>query len=161
MAKVSKQTGNRRLLKLAALLEADAKNKKGIKFDITTVGRPSNLDKEFRSVEDVKLDCGTIACAMGLAAISGKFKKQGLDYKLPLDGWNDQIYTKWNGRRKGYDRIAVLLFGITHDQANYLFTPWTYPITKRIGSVGEREVIRRIKRVVKGKPIRDDYDNFL
>ena len=66
----------RRLLKLAAMLQADAKNKKGIQFDIGTVGRPStDIFTPFDASKPIPLDCGTTACAMGLAVISGEFKK--------------------------------------------------------------------------------------
>jgi hypothetical protein len=148
--KVDRRTGNRRLLKLAALLLADAKNKKGIKFDIGTVGRVADSTKE-----EVPLDCGTTACAMGLAAISGVFKKQGLTARFYPEESN-QLWCAWNGRIRDYDRTAISLFGITQDQANYLFSPWSYPFNRRIGAAGEKEVVRRIHRVVEGKPIPED-----
>jgi hypothetical protein len=148
--KVSRRTGNRRLLKLAALLLVDAKNKKGIKFDIGTVGRVSDPTKE-----EIPLDCGTTACAMGLAAISGAFKKQGLTAisRTSDDGESNQLWCAWNGRIRDYCRTAMSLFGITQDQANYLFSPWTYPWNKKTGAAGEKEVVRRIHLVVEGKPI--------
>lgn len=140
----------RRLLKLAKLLEADAKNKKGVKFDLYVVGRSSDY-QEFRKHPDVKMDCGTTACAMGLAAISGAFKKEGLSFDIYLN--TNQITTKFKGRFIGYDEAAVKLFGISMDQAHYLFSPYTYLSSKTQGAAAERHVIRRIKNVVEGKKI--------
>ena len=152
--KVDRRTGNRRLLKLAALLLADAKNKKGIKFDIGTVVRVADPTKE-----EIPLDCGTTACAMGLAAISGVFKKQGLTAKFAKKDPNNlgdpspSVWCAWNGRLRDYDRVAISLFGITQNQANYLFSPWTYPVNMKRGAAGEKEVVRRIHRIVEGKPM--------
>ena len=53
----------KRLLKLADLLEADAKNKKGIKFDYWATANLADPKEP--------ISCGTSACAMGLAALSG------------------------------------------------------------------------------------------
>lgn len=142
-----------RLLKLAKMLELDAKNKEGIQFDIDTVGRPSDFGV-FSNKKEIPLDCGTTACAMGLAAISGEFKKAGLSYKINSESLSNQIVTKFNGRAVNYDKAAMKLFNITKEQANYLFSPWTYPYGKKTAAAGEREVVRRIKRVVAGRPIR-------
>jgi hypothetical protein len=134
-----------RLLKLADLLKADAKNKKGLKFDLSTVGESSDwLDgEEFRP----GVDCGTTACAMGLAAVSGAFKRAGLSYRVD----DDQINTTMNGRRVGYDRAAMRLFGISLGEADFLFTPSYYFGQEIRGAVGERLVARRIRDFVAGK----------
>jgi hypothetical protein len=59
----------KRLLKLADLLEADAKNRKGIKFDLGTVAMSSAEDGNFIKGElEPSVSCNTVACAMGLAA---------------------------------------------------------------------------------------------
>jgi hypothetical protein len=150
-AKAAKTLQKRRLLKLDALLQADAKNKKGIRFDINSPGYKVN-GKAFNPKEVVPLDCGTSACAMGLASISGAFKKQGLGYKV--DG--DHIWSTFNSKLIDYDLAAMKLFGITKEQAHYLFAPWTYPFEKQKGAAAEREVVRRIKRVVEGKPIKKE-----
>lgn len=144
----------RRLMKLAKMLEANAKKQNGIKFDIETFVKLSDPFDRLEVGKSVSLDCGTTACAMGLAAISGEFKKEGLFYKIDNDLWsNPKLETKWKGRVVDYDQAAVKLFNITQNQANYLFSPWTYPYDKKIGAEGEREVVRRIKRVVAGKKI--------
>lgn len=142
MKKVSKRTGNRRLLKLAALLEADAKNKKGMQFDIGTVGRQSyDADDKFKP----GLNCGTTACAMGLASISGAFKRNaGLSYVIK----GDEIWNTINGRHVNYDLAAMRVFGINQYQASHLFNPFEYSSLERKGSRGELEVARRIRKLV-------------
>lgn len=143
----------RRLLKLAAMLQADAKNKKGIQFNIDTLGRPSEPARLFEKGRIIPLDCGTTACAMGLAALSGKFERAGLSYLVNNHWISQQILMKWKGRLLDYDKSAMKLFNITLEQAYYLFSPWTYPKTKKTGAAGEREVVRRIKRIVAGKKV--------
>lgn len=135
----------RRLLKLAGMLEADAVNKKGMRFDLSTVGQPS----DWHADEFVpKLDCGTTACAMGLAAISGAFKRAGLSYKVV----GRDINTTMNGRGLGYDRAAMKLFDISMVEADFLFTPNNYYYCGRItGADGERKVAKRIRDFVAGK----------
>lgn len=153
MDKVSKRTGNRRLMKLIALLEADAKNKKGIKFDLTVVAKPSDWSSRFDLDKPVSLDCGTTACAMGLAAISGAFKRQGLSagYDIGLSLNDNRIWPKWNGCIIDYHEAAMELFGIDRWQAHYLFSPTEYPSNTRTGADAERLVVKRIKEVVAGK----------
>lgn len=141
----------RKLLKLAKMLLEDAKNQEGIRFDLGVVGKPS-LGKDFNGPADVKLDCGTTACAMGLAAISGAFKKDGLSFSI--SDMCSMINTKFKGRVVDYDIAAKKLFGLSQEQANYLFSPWTYPYNARSGASAERRVVRRINSVVGGKKIR-------
>lgn len=99
----------RRLLKLADLLEADAKNKKGIRFNMVGWGHVDNLD--------APLSCGTEACAMGLAALSGKFKRAGL-------GTAPGCYSVrflWQGKYIGGFGAARQLFEIDEGEAYKLF----------------------------------------
>jgi hypothetical protein len=132
----------RRLLKLADMLEADAKNKKGIKFDLDYVGVAEDWSEDYQPA----LNCGTVACAMGLAAISGEFKRAGLSYKT--DGiW---VETTINGRRRDYDRAAMHVFGISELQAAFLFNASYYQGNTK-GARGERNVAKRIRDLVAGK----------
>jgi hypothetical protein len=150
MAKVRLQ--KTRLRRLIKLLEADAKNKQGVQFDLSTVGRPSDFDqKAFSGKKVIPLNCGTTACAMGLAAISGSFKKEGLSFMV---GTNSYIFPRWKRREVDYDDAAVKLFGISLTEAHYLFAPWAYPYSKRIGATAEKHVIKRIKKILEGKRIR-------
>ena len=69
-----------RLLRLARLLRADAKRKTGVKFDMSTFCITEGD-------EDPGVNCGTRACALGLAALSGEFKAEGLRFKVVRDIW--------------------------------------------------------------------------
>lgn len=136
----------RRLLKLADLLEADAKNKKGMKFDLHVVGYANDAE----AGGTAELNCGTKACAMGLAAMSGAFKRQGLSYKI-TNGWLNNIETTVDGRRRDYDRAAMQIFDIDYVTANFLFTPSFYPSEMdKSGGKAERFVAKRIRDFVAG-----------
>lgn len=136
----------RRLLKLADLLEADAKNKAGVKFNLGTV---IDVDAAPEKGKPVELNCGTSACAMGLAAISGEFKRHGLSYKILTNGI---VETTIDGRVRRYDRAAMTIFGISMDEADFLFTPSFYPCDMDLrGAAAERYVAKRIRDFVAGK----------
>jgi len=151
------RTGKRRLLKLAELLEKDAKNKKGMKFDLQTV----IITSKKQPLENFKpaLSCGTTACAMGLAAVSGAFKRAGLSCKVDVD--LNEIITTMHGQVRDYDNAAVELFDISMQEANYLFTPAYYQhisrkdgcitYSKVIGAKGELRVAKRIRKLVAGE----------
>ena len=139
--------GKRRLLKLADMLEADAKNKKGMKFDIGTVGHTCD------ETTKPSLSCGTTACAMGLAAISGKFKRAGLSYIFQEDVVGSRINTTMYGTEVSYIDAAIQLFDLSFLEAGLLFSPGYYSDDKSEGAKGEREVAKRIRRLVAGKPI--------
>lgn len=135
----------RRLLKLAGLLERDAKRKTGIQFDLNTWGDVSNPEKP--------VSCGTQACAMGLAALSGEFKRAGL--KASVNGYGG-VEFNWNGRNTG-DGILVAqrLFDISDDDASQLFYASRYRTTE--GAVAERAVAKRIRALVAGEDIHEMY----
>lgn len=137
----------RRLLKLAGMLEADAKNPKGLQFDLGCVGQ--QVDSYFDEFKPA-LDCGTTACAMGLAAISGAFKRAGLSYKL-VRGY--EIDCTINGRSQPYDRAAMKVFDLSQEEADFLFTPFHYYGADFVlhGARGERGVAKRIRDFVAGK----------
>jgi hypothetical protein len=122
----------RRLLKLAKLLRTDAKNKKGVQFDLTGWGiLPPGA---------VKLDCNTTACAIGLAVLSGAFKKEGLFYDasayIPVPRYNAQ---------RGFAAVEEF-FDLTEREALHLFHKDFYAISRRQGAVSERAVASRIER---------------
>lgn len=137
----------RRLLQLADLLEADANNPKGIQFDLDTwaerVGRerfPSRLKK---------LDCGTKACAVGLACLSGVFADEGLSWKTMSDENNiDPLYDG----KVGHTAVERF-FDITYDQFCRLFASAFYDEDQRIGADGERAVSQRIRGLVAGATV--------
>lgn len=141
----------RRLLKLAAMLEADAKKKTGISFNLSTV-----VQTDEPVSRKVKLNCGTQACAMGLAAISGVFVYCGLSYRLNPDFCGAAaIVTTVNGKSLDYDLAAMATFDLTERQAGFLFTPSDYPDGMSLrGHDAELYVAKRIRNFVKTGSIR-------
>jgi hypothetical protein len=130
-----KTMNKRRLLKLADLLEADAKNKKGIRFSYFNWGVDIDPKKP--------LSCGTRACAMGLAALSGAFKRAGMGYKIKKNG--GLVIT--HGNSESPMRAAMRTFDLTFSQADYLFTN-SSGMTMTHGATAEREVAQRIRQFV-------------
>ncbi len=142
----------RRLLKLADLLIADASKRRGIKFNLEVVGQVETRPDD----DKVELNCGTQACAMGLAAISGAFKRAGLGYVLKeneslFDGGDYDVITTVNGRACQYDSAAMKLFDLTKGQADFLFSPSEYRADMMKGAKAERFVAKRIRDLVAGK----------
>lgn len=136
----------KRLLKLADLLEADAKNRKGIKFDLAVVARKEEGDsqRDFRPGEQPTIDCGTAACAIGLACLSGAFKRAELTWHIDEWGFEPMVAGK-----VGFEE-AYRVFGLDEEYGDFLFLPDAYdkPMT---GARGERGVAKRIRDFVAGK----------
>lgn len=134
----STAVGRKRLLKLADMLETDASNKSGIRFDFTNwgyVGDAQNM-----------VSCGTSACAMGLAAVSGAFRRQGLDCRIKQDGAIEIIF----GKTKSPIRASARLFHISEGQATRLFA-LSLGLSYLHGARAERAVAKRIRDFVAGK----------
>lgn len=127
----------RRLLKLADLLEADAKNRKGIKFDLSVWGEVGDADEP--------LSCGTTACAMGLAALSGSFMRAGLQHRISCGILEIGFNGDWDSIR-----AAQELFDISREDAKDLFVHYSRLKTTS-GAAGERAVAKRIRDFVAGK----------
>jgi hypothetical protein len=144
----------RRLLKLADLLEADAANKKGVKFDLNDWAKPADGRRFFEGDERVPVSCNTSACAMGLAAISGAFKRSGLKYELQENVWTGgfSLVPTFNGK-SGFD-AAEALFEISSLTAEYLFDSDYY--AKSRGAHAELAVAARIRKLVAGGNIGAD-----
>jgi hypothetical protein len=121
----------KRLLKLADLLEADADNSKGVKFDMEDWVVMTNPKKP--------ISCGTVACAMGLAALSGAFKRAGLGYKIDRE-WGIEV--TMHGAGSGI-KSAAELFDISFDEAEYLFVEQTGK-----GARGERKIAKLLRKFV-------------
>lgn len=128
----------RRLLKLADLLEADAKNRRGIQFHFSEWGTVRKPKKP--------LSCGTTACAMGLAALSGAFKRQGLRYSIDQSYSEIDICFRVKDGTMLYGGInaAMELFDISEDHATWLFTSHN-GLSDTTGADGERAVASRIR----------------
>jgi hypothetical protein len=141
----------KRLLKLADLLEADAKNKKGIKFDLDYIAVKADVhptkEMTYKPGEVVALDCGTAACAIGLACISGAFKRSGLTYRVDEYWGVEPVY----GEHDGWGNAERAFFGLSDGEVEFLFQTWSYPHGKTKGAEGERYVAKRIRNFVAGK----------
>ena len=154
--------GRKLLLKLADLLEEDANNKKGIKFNLEVVCEPADLDDHpgFDAVSPT-IDCKTAACAMGLAAISGKFKNLGYEINKDMNGrfFNIEVVYEKSERYlyTGFDSAAEAMFEIPSEDVSYLFVADFYPTKYVKGRKGELAVAKRIRDYVKGKMAKDYY----
>lgn len=132
------------LERLATLLETDATNPTGIKFDMRIWAKKSGEDtvRNYYHDDVVQANCGTTGCAFGLAAISGAFKDDGLTYDI-IGG---RLTPTFDGRIE-YDAAAAL-FELERHDAEKLFDPFFYEATQRVGAEAELEVARRIRELV-------------
>lgn len=135
-----------RMNKLADLLEADAANPEGVRFDLGTWGRDVNYLDEYKSgfVEGqvIPINCNTAACAFGLAAISGAFKDDGLTYQID----DDYLIPEFEGKIGIF--AATKFFDLRFTAASYLFDTSSYNTIR--GAPAELEVVRRIRSMVGG-----------
>lgn len=145
-----KRMNKKRLLKLAALLERDAADPQGVRFDLNQWASPAGVSFFERKSDEVPVSCGTSACAMGLAAISGEFKRAGLSYHF--DGSRAVGYLliptlKHPGQRTkiGFDAAAEL-FGVSPEVSEFLFDPTYYRC--KTGAAAELDVAKRIRELV-------------
>lgn len=148
-----------RLERMAALLDANAANPKGVQFNVRQWAAPagsSEGDAHFPTNHKVKVDCGTMACGMGLAALSGEFVKDGLSYNLIgseaggymlLPTFRDDNH---HYAQEGFD-AAEALFAIDMNDAEYLFDGGCYPTDQQKGAKGERAMAQRIRDFIAGK----------
>lgn len=143
----------KRLLKLADLLETDARNKKGIKFDLGAWAAPSDSGWThifYTKPDTVPVDCNTTACAVGLACVSGAFKRAGLTYTYKR-GWAGGFILVPKFKNSKEFAAVSKFFGISGDRAQFLFAPEEYPQNKITGAKAERYVAKRIRDFVAGK----------
>ena len=141
--------GRKRLLRLADMLMKNSRNKKGARFDYGDWGTVDNAGQK------PKMNCGTTGCALGLAAISGRFR--GLGFYIEPDSYHIQIGLDQPGfdpRRGSTDHIEVgaKYFEITLNQSSHIFggnVPCDDNNTE--GAKAERTVAKAIRQFVKGK----------
>lgn len=140
----------KRLLRLAKLLREDARTKKGVMFDMGTWG-------DFKTPQPT-MSCNTRACAFGLAAISGKFKREGLSFKVKPneESWNTtrMMIFQYKGKPDpdgSTMAIAAKVFDIPHAFADWLFGGGASEGST--GAKAEREMASIIENAVKGKGI--------
>ncbi|HSV24349.1 MAG TPA: hypothetical protein VLJ17_15140 [Xanthobacteraceae bacterium] len=139
----STAVGRRRLLKLAGMLEADAKNKNGIKFDLSLWGGAHRPDEP--------MSCATIGCAMGLAVASGAFAKDGLQPPDSGGRLAPVFRSKGSQDRLYHFDAAAGLFQIERQEAKFLFGYNHYSLPRSVGAHAERAVAKRIRQFVAGK----------
>lgn len=162
-----------RLRKLEQLLRDDAKNEKGVKFNLAVWASPSQTtpglggyarEKWVDKVEP-SVSCGTTACALGLAAISGVFKDEGLDYRVyeagsevDENGVKRQLFILEpdHGGHSGFE-AGQSFFDLTYSQSHFLFDPAAYDDIPK-GAAGEIIVADRIAGLINGDYDTDDYD---
>jgi hypothetical protein len=135
-----------RLLKLAKLLEADAKNPEGARFDLGVWATAEDRDRFPRPQNFKRLDCNTTACAVGLACLSGAFRADGLRWASDPDDNNIRPMFK---RYTGFTAVEKF-FGIDNDAAIHLFASssyWNNDQPTR-GHQAELAVAKRIREFV-------------
>lgn len=147
-----------RLLKLEALLIADANNPQGLKFDLKNwaynPSKGAHRWSDFPQDAVLKVDCNTAGCGLGLAAISGIFKDEGFTYKISGDG---ELIVQFNSYE--YFEAAREFFEIPEKAVRVLFDTPTYNHSTT-GAVAELELARRIRQLVETGRITDE-DGFV
>lgn len=112
---VKPRTAKRRLLKLAKFLERLPKKR----FDFGQW-----VGDDWKGKKD--LSCGTTACALGWATAIPSFRKAGLRLKsygftsYPRGGY---VTLKGHDNSLSSEEAAAQVFGITENEATYLFNP--------------------------------------
>lgn len=109
--KTTSTVGKRRLLKLADFLKKLPRKR----FDYGAW-----VGEDWKGKAD--LSCGTTACALGWATVIPSLRKAGLRLYKRNDGTNGYVTLK-NRTRVGSEQAAAEVFGITPQEAGYLFTP--------------------------------------
>lgn len=97
-----------RLLRLATFLRALAPER----FDYRTF---IGVDWEGRP----DLSCGTTACALGWAAAMPEFRALGVEWNLGAVSPDFTVH----GRTEDWASVSKFLFGLTYDEAEFLFQP--------------------------------------
>lgn len=131
----------RRLLKLADWLDAQAV-KPDFDFDLDRFGMLEHGKSE--------LTCGTVACALGGAALSGLFKNEGLSF-TSSGIFVSVRYTSRSGKVYFRYEAGAKLSGISYDAAQHLFYPglnYTRHRQKLTGPRGARNVAKMIRKFV-------------
>lgn len=128
-----------RLERLAVLLDQHVERPGANEFDLSEWGIIATRRGGFLWLKQV--ECGTCACAVGLACLSGAFIEDGLRHIK--DGSHiDPLYAGLNG----YAAVRAF-FGLTKDQALTLFNAGHYEISA--GPIAAAAVAHRIRQLVK------------
>jgi hypothetical protein len=124
-----------RLEKLACLLDQYQPAPGAPAFDLGTWGEYEERRGGFLWLR--KNECGTAACAVGLACFSKEFAAEGLRYRR-VHGLINPVF----GMASGWD-AAKAFFGLTEKQADRLFASGSYPISS--GPDAATAVAKRIR----------------
>lgn len=162
-----------RMERLEQLLKDDAANPKGINFDLRTWASPFNYLTRRRIGEmnvgtpypdefaaAIPVSCETAGCGLGLAALSGIFKDEGLTYTFA----NGHLYPSFENET-GY-AAAKKFFELPDaaefqpDPAYLLFDPAYFPFDLRAGAKAELEVARRVRLLMEKGSITTDDVNY-
>lgn len=140
-----------RFIKMAELLEEDAANPEGVKFDlglwVVPADSPNNFESYPIDTTSVEVDCGTAACGWGLAAISGIFKDEGVGFHIIKEssrGTVGMLVPTFDGK-EGLTS-AQAFFEVDKSIISKLFDTPTYDTTK--GADAERFVAQRIRYLI-------------
>lgn len=129
----SRRTGNRRLQKLADFIEKVPRER----FDLSIIAK-TNTNGQLPTPKT----CGTAGCAMGFTPCV--FPKD-IRYKRLYNTPNLDVID--NDGCSNFD-LAERFFGLTIDEASYLFLPDFYPKNRR----GRVSVANRIRSFTKKRP---------
>jgi len=129
-----------RLTILRDALIADAKNVKGVKFDLSSWLKTTGKDAP-------SLSCGTYACAVGLACLLPELQEQGLGIEVDTCASachsNVTLFTPTFNGEHGFE-AAEAFFDIEPRVAEILFDETTYDVACTTGAGGETNVAERI-----------------
>ncbi len=136
----------KRLLKLADWLDEQSTKPDAPKFNLSFFGRRrANIDNTEAN------QCGTVACALGGAAVAGIFKHQGLRAEWTgFDAKSLKVFVNDanEGRYTGLS-VSMPLFDISIEDSYFLFFPGVnYQGKQTNGKRGQRNVAKMIRKFV-------------
>jgi hypothetical protein len=135
----------KRLLKLADLVEQSVEKshgRKGFQFDMNYWGYVDDGKKP-------EFSCGTSACMMGVAALSGQFARQGLRYRVEETWLAREIRLSMKSGTSGGIEVGEELFDLTNEESQFLFYPEKWPEhAPRSGKRGARYAAKRVRKFV-------------
>ncbi len=146
-----------RISRFIELLKADKDDPQGVKFNMAIWSEKEGQGKycyDEDEVGKVQVNCGTHACALGLAAISKTFEAEGLTYTI-----NNGMLCPVFGELQEYDAAAAF-FDLSRNDAVRLFDPFFYHPNNKTGAVAEQEVINRLIILLNGGNL-DNYSECL
>jgi len=135
---------------MATLLLENARNMGGACFNYGVFIRTSN------NGEKPSMDCGTQVCAVGLAAVSGKFPGLGFEYDAS-DRAPRVVYRKGRTLIEDPFHAAQEIFEVNYEQARFLFA--SAPI-KSTGAEGEIKLAEIILKFISGVDLTQGEGNI-